>query len=55
MAEMPEVYGWIDRAYVSLEEAGSPVKAFAAAEGETGPGLPWNIPTTTPGRHGTYL
>ena len=33
VAELPEVYGWIDRAYVSLEEAGSPVKAFAAADG----------------------
>ena len=33
VAELPDVYGWIDRAYVSLEEAGSPVKAFAAADG----------------------
>ena len=32
VAELPEVAGWVNRAYLSLEEAGSPVKAFAAAE-----------------------
>lgn len=32
VAELPEVAGWVNRAYVSLEEEGSPVKAFAASE-----------------------
>ena len=33
VAELPEVAGWVNRAYVSLEEAGQPVKAFGAQEG----------------------
>jgi hypothetical protein len=39
IAELPEVYGWIDRAYLSLDgdrsldEAGLPVSAFAVADG----------------------
>ena len=33
VAELPEVAGWVNRAYVSLEEAGRPVKTFAAADG----------------------
>lgn len=33
VAELPEVAGWINRAYVSLEEAGSPVRVFAADAG----------------------
>ena len=33
VAELPEVAGWVNRAYISLEEAGSPVKTFAAADG----------------------
>ena len=33
VAELPEVAGWVNRAYVSLEQAGRPVDAFAAADG----------------------
>ena len=33
VAELPEVAGWVNRAYVSLEEAGRPVRTFAAADG----------------------
>ncbi len=33
VAELPEVAGWINRAYVSLEETGRPVKSFSAAAG----------------------
>ena len=32
VAELPEVFGWVNRAYVSLEEEGRPVKAFAAGD-----------------------
>ena len=32
VAELPEVNGWINRAYISLEEEGEPVRSFAAAE-----------------------
>ena len=32
VAELPEVFGWVNRAYVSLEEAGSPAKTFGASE-----------------------
>jgi len=31
VAELPEVNGWIDRAYISLGEEGEPVKSFSAA------------------------
>ena len=31
VAELPEVNGWINRAYISLEEEGEPVKSFSAA------------------------
>lgn len=33
VAELPEVAGWVNRAYVSLQEGGSPVKTFAVADG----------------------
>ena len=33
VAELPEVAGWVNRAYVSLEEAGSPVTSFSASAG----------------------
>ncbi len=33
VAELPEVAGWVNRTYVSLEEAGRPVKTLAAADG----------------------
>ena len=32
VAVLPEVSGWVNRAYVSLEEAGSPVGAFAPSD-----------------------
>lgn len=32
VAELPEVYGWVDRAYVSLEEAGRPVHSFSVSD-----------------------
>lgn len=31
VAELPTVYGWIDRAYISLSEGGPPSKAFSAS------------------------
>ena len=32
--ELPAVYGWVNRAYVSLAEGGSPVESFSATEAE---------------------
>ena len=32
VAQLPEVNGWINRAHISLEEEGEPVKSFSAAE-----------------------
>ncbi len=32
VADLPEVAGWVNRAYVSLEEAGGPVKTFASRD-----------------------
>ena len=32
VAELPEVNGWINRAYISMEEEGEPVRSFTAAE-----------------------
>ena len=34
VAELPEVNGWINRAYISLEEEGEPVKSFSAQAGD---------------------
>ena len=33
IAELPEVYGWINRSYVSLDEGGRPVNSFSVADG----------------------
>ena len=33
VAELPEVAGWVNRSYVSLTEAGSPVSTFSAKDG----------------------
>lgn len=32
VAELPTVYGWIDRAYISLSEGGPPSKTFSVSE-----------------------
>lgn len=32
VAELPEVYGWVERAYVSLTEGGPPSKTFSISE-----------------------